>query len=195
MGDLHRTKELLITAPTIEPVTIEELAAHCRISGHDDDEYLRSLITAARMHLEKVCWSAFITQTWQYWWDRFWWKMFLPRPPLQTLSWIKYVPPGGGALVTLPTSLYELSAENECNYVRAQYLQTYPITRGYRDDVTAQVIVGYGSTAASVPLPIRHAIKLLAAHLYLNRGDGPPEQLPPAIDMLIQNYRFKELTP
>ena len=196
-----RTKELLITPPAIEPVTIAEAAVQCRIYNYaagEDAEGLGDLITSARSYLEQVCWSVFITQTWQYWWDRYWWKMFLPRPPLQTVSWVKYVPPTGQpqpdpqTLLTLDTSIYELSAENQVPFLRLQYLRTWPITRGYRDDVTAQVVVGYGSKATDVPLPIRQAIKLLVSHLYFNRGDGPQEKLSPAIELLIQNYRFKE---
>lgn len=187
----HRTKELLITGPAVEPISVAEAQQHLRLDGQYDADYILSLITAARMELEQVCWSAFITQTWQYWWDRYWWKMFIPRPPFQSVTWIKYVPPGGGALQTLATSFYETSAENQITFIRAQYLQTWPITRGYRDDVTAQVVVGYGPTPGDVPMPIRQAIKLLVAHMYLNRGEAPAE-LPQAIDRLIAPYRFKE---
>lgn len=190
---LTRTKELLITAPAIEPVSVREAAAACRIDHTTEDDYLASLIITARTHLELVCWSSFITQTWQYWWDRYWWKMFVPRPPLQTLSWVKYTPPQGGSLVTLDTSIYETSAENQLPFIRLQYLKTWPITRGYRDDVTAQVVTGYGSTADSVPAPIRQAIKMLVAHMYLNRGEVPAE-LPPAMYTLIEPYRLKDMT-
>jgi len=114
------------------------------------------------------------------------------------VSWIKYVPPTGQPIadpqsyLTLDGSIYEVSAQNQLPFLRLQYLRTWPITRGYRDDVTAQVVVGYGSDPGDVPMPIRQAIKLLVAHMYLVRGDEPPQEMPPAINHLIQNYRFKE---
>ena len=202
----HRTQERLITAPTIEPVSLADVQQHLRIDSQIDSDYIQSLITVARMQLEQYCWSAFITQTWQYWWDRFWWKMFLPRGPIASgwngttnsggVTWLKYVPPQGitagpTSYMTVPTTVWETSAENGLTYIRAAYLQTYPITRGYRDDVTAQVVCGYGATAAAVPLPIRQAIKLLAAYFYANRGEIEAP-IPKAIQYLIDPYRLKE---
>lgn len=188
-----RTKELLITAPAIEPVSVEEARAHCRVLDHEDDEDLRSLIKTARQHLEEVCWSAFITQTWQYWWNSFASQMFVPRPPLQSVTWLKYMPTIGGEYTAVDTDLYETSSENGLWYIGRQYQQTYPTIRGHRDDVTAQVVVGYGSSASDVPMPIRQAIKLMVAHLFFVRGDEAPQEMPPAVWNLIQNYRFKEL--
>jgi uncharacterized phiE125 gp8 family phage protein len=186
------TKDLLFAAPAIEPVSVDEAARQCRITTHDEDTDLAGLITTARQHLETVCWSAFITQTWDYWWDAFDAKICIPRPPFQSVSTFQYTS-ATGVLTTVPAGTYEISAENGISYARLQYLATWPTPRGYRDDVTMRVKCGYGDSAADVPLPIRQAIKLLVAHMYYNRGDGPPEQLPPAIDLLIQNYRMKGL--
>ena len=278
----HRTQELLITPPAVEPVSILEAQQHLRVDGQFDADYIQALIVAARMILEQYCWSAFITQVWQYWFDRFWWKMRLPRSPINTgwnsgaiagttwagnvatvtlataaqnqflstlyvgetviisgvtptgyngsfpiasltatgftyalatslaagsggtaatgnnggVQWLKYVPPQGmvagpSSYFTVPTSVWETSAENGLAYIRAAYLATYPITRGYRDDITCQVVCGYGQSPNDVPLPIRQAIKLMLTYLYLNRGEAPAE-MPPAIGALIAPYRFKE---
>ena len=79
----HRTNELLIVPPAVEPITAKEAALSCRQDGDFDLDYFQGLVTVARMTLEQWCWSAFIQQTWQYWWDRFWWKMFIPRGPVR----------------------------------------------------------------------------------------------------------------
>jgi uncharacterized phiE125 gp8 family phage protein len=197
-----RTKELLITPPAVEPVTVSEAALQCRMYGYDathDPENLAALITTARQTIEGWCWASFITQTWQYWWDRYWWKMFIPRPPLQSVAWVKYVPPTGApqpdpqTLLTLPDVIYELSSQHELPFLRLQYLQTWPITRGYRDDVSMQVTTGYGDSPSSVPGPIKQAIKLLIAYMKVNLGDVPSEPPTKVISLLIANYRFKEL--
>ena len=198
MGHFTRTKESLFAAPTIEPVSLDDLKRHCRVSGDEDDAYLADLIVVARQHLEQICWSSFITQTWDYYWDRFWWKMFIPRPPLLTVVSFQYTPPGGGALLSIPTSIWELSCENQCPFARLEYLQTWPLTRGYRDDVVMRVTSGYGPAASDVPMPIRHAVKLLAAYMYLNRGDELAANpsgagIAMGLDALITSYRFNEV--
>jgi hypothetical protein len=214
----HRTNEQLIVPPAVEPISLQEAQQHLRIDSLDDADYVQSLITVARQTLEQWCWSSFIQQTWQYWWNRFWWKMFLPRPPVRVgfnpvvnpgdpmrplqntncggVSYVGYLLPQAiseapSAYVTLPTTVWETSKENELPFLRMAYLQTFPVTRGYRDDVTAIVVSGYGPKPSDVPMPLRQAMKLLIAYLYANRGEVPA--LPPqAIDHLIGPYRFKE---
>lgn len=212
----HRTQERLIVPPAVEPITATEAARSCRQDGDFDLDYIQGLVTTARKTLEKWCWSAFIQQTWQYWFDRYYWEMFIPRGPMRTgwnapgandpmrpqegtncggVVWIKYLTPGASAnpsgLITLPTSIYETSEQNEIPYVRQAFLQTFPVTRGYRDDVTMRVVLGYGPNPEDVPQPLRHAIKLLVAQLYANRGEIDAE-LPSAITHLIEPFRLKE---
>jgi uncharacterized phiE125 gp8 family phage protein len=193
-----RTKEVLVTAPVIEPVSIDEQRRHCRIFHTDDDDYISSCIVAARKRLESACWSSFITQTWTYYWDRFYTRMFLPRPPLRygiavaSVTAFQYCGPSSTGTVnytSVGASLWEVSAEDQQPFIRVQYLQTLPTLRGYHDDVLATVKSGYGDAASDVPEPIRHAIKLYAGMLYLHRGDEPFE-IPNAVWDLLTDYRF-----
>jgi uncharacterized phiE125 gp8 family phage protein len=193
------TKDLLVVPPAVEPVSLAMALKHLRRDDHSDDDLIAAWITAARQTIEQWCWSSFITQTWQYWWDRFHWQMYLPRGPLISKvgdadQWLKYIPPGAAnnVYVTVPTSIYELSEHRKIPLYRIQYLQTWPITRGYRDDVCTQIVTGYGPDGGYVPGPIKQAILLLLTHMDLNRGEVPAE-MPTAIDHLIANYRFKEL--
>jgi hypothetical protein len=216
---LHRTNELLISPPAVEPITAAEAARSCRQSGDVDLDYFQGLITAARMTLENWCWSAFIQQTWQYWWDHFREKMFLPRGPVAVgfnpvvsppnplrplqntncggVSSLNYLLPQSvseapSSYVSLPPTAWETSQENQLPFIRMAYLRTFPVTRGYRDDVTAQVVCGYGPKPQDVPQPIRHAIKLMVSHLYANRGEVDAK-LPSAIMHLIEPYRLREM--
>jgi uncharacterized phiE125 gp8 family phage protein len=188
---LRPTKESLITAPTVEPISVEEAALHCRITPQDEYSYLQTLITAARKRLENVCWSAFVTQTWKYWLDSFNPQKAIPRSPLISVSWLKYIASDGAEPTTVASTVYETAEQNGISFLRLKYNQTWPSRRGYYDDVTLQVVCGYGATADSVPEPIRHALKLYVGHLYMNRGDEPAE-LPKPIWDLLEDYRFKE---
>lgn len=55
----------LITGPAVEPVTLDELKTHCRVSIDDDNDYLTSLGLAARAYTEMYCRRQWIYQTWQ----------------------------------------------------------------------------------------------------------------------------------
>lgn len=188
-----RTKELLITAPdpNVEPVSVYDAAKHCNVTDHTDDDYLGELVIAARMMLEQVCWSAFITQTWQYWFNSFSTRMFIPRPPLQSIGFVKYTAVDG-TLTTVDSAVYETSAELGFDYVRLAYQQSWPSHRGHGDSVTIEVTSGYGDSRTDVPYPIRQAIKLLVGHMYRIRGDEPPQQLPAAVSSLIAPYKIKQ---
>lgn len=195
-----RTKEQLTVAPAIEPVSVGEAAYACRIFGHDEDAWLATEITSARKRLEKLCWSSFITQTWDFWWDRFWWKMFIPYGPIyprnsvSAVSVFEYrISVGPWPWTPVPSTIWELSEERELPFARLQYLQTWPITRGYRDDIHIQVQLGYGPNPSDVPEPIREMILLMVANRYMNRGDVAGDlPIPERAWNLVTDYRFKE---
>ena len=193
------TKQLLVTPPPIEPVSLSEAKRHCRIPDAftDDDSTIASLITSARQLLEEECWSAFITQTWDFWWDRFWWKLFVPHCPLQQVVKFQYVSNASPwPQIDIPTSVWELSATNNLSYARLKYLQTWPLTRGYRDDVYMRVTLGYGDAPGDVPMPIRHAIKLLVGDGYNNRENSVvgvvSTKISHGVDALVAPYRLNE---
>jgi len=192
----RHTQETLFAAPALEPVSVEEAAAHCRVSGHDDDEYLADLITAARQHLEEECWSAFVSQTWDFRWDAFSPQLYIPRPPLLSVTTFQYMD-AAGTLTTVPAAAYEIGVDNGISYARTQYQQTWPTSRGHRDDVRMRAVCGYGAAATDVPLPVRQAIKLLVAHWYVNREPinigNIVNAIPRTVDDLVRPYRMKGL--
>lgn len=61
----------LVTAPAVEPVSLEQAKVHLRVDVPDDDALIGLLISAARAHAENVCRRAFITQQWDLFLDAF----------------------------------------------------------------------------------------------------------------------------
>jgi uncharacterized phiE125 gp8 family phage protein len=61
--------------------------------------------------------------------------------------------------------------------------------------IELDVQLGYGATAADVPEPLRHAIRMLVAHWYENRGlvAAGAAVLPAGVDALIAPYRVLSL--
>ncbi|NBT05446.1 MAG: phage gp6-like head-tail connector protein [Betaproteobacteria bacterium] len=74
------------TQPAVEPVTLSEAKAHCRIDGNDDDAYVASLITAAREWCEQYLDRSLVYTQWVMRFDRFppdgTHDIELPRPPM-----------------------------------------------------------------------------------------------------------------
>lgn len=188
---MPHTKTTIVTAPTVEPVSLEEMRLWLRIDGNDQDTMLSELIRAARTHLEQVTWRAFCTQTWDVYWDSFDSELILPKPPIQSVTITYY--DTGGTLRTLADTVYELGSRNEIGLVREKYQQTWPAVRGHRDQVIVRMICGYG-VASDVPYPLRTAIKFLAAHWYVNpepvNVGNITTNLPFTIDALISSYRL-----
>jgi len=169
----------LTTAPTVEPLTIDEVREHCRIDSddHGDDAYLTAIITAARETVEAHTSRAMLTQTWTLKLDGFpgsdlW---YLPMAPLQSVTSITYVD-GTGTTQTWATSQYVVNApagpRSERGSVSLAYDVTYPTTRGQRFAVTVVFVAGYGSTAATVPRVLRQATLLLCGEMYERREEG-----------------------
>lgn len=153
--------------PTVEPVSVAELKAHCRIDhGHEDAE-LASYITAARLMVEKDTRRALCTQTRVINLD------FLPPyiaidvQPVQSISSITYYD-SLNLQQTLSSSVYESDLYAEPAIIRPANGQSWPTTYDRLSAVSVSVVCGYGA-ASAVPEDAKHAIRLLAAHWFENR--------------------------
>lgn len=81
----------LKTAPTVEPITLEEAKLDLRIDSGDDNTLIASLIATARELAERETKRAFITQTWQMYLDQAPAIIEIPKPPLQSVVSIKTI--------------------------------------------------------------------------------------------------------
>ena len=161
------TVRTLVTGPTIEPVSPDEIKSHLNISTDADDELLRSYIKTARKHAENLTNRALITQTWDLFLDYFPSVIYVPFPPLQSVSSISYLDTNGDSQ-TLSASVYTVDTDSEPGRVYLSYQQNWPSLRGDRNGVTVRFVAGHTS-AANVPEPIKHAIKMIVGHMYENR--------------------------
>jgi len=81
----------LITAPDIEPVTLDEAKNHLKIDSSEDNSLISALIVTARQLAEKETNRAFITQTWEMYLDEVGNEIEIPKPPLQSIVSIKTI--------------------------------------------------------------------------------------------------------
>ena len=192
---MQRYRLDLVTAPTIEPVTLTEAKDYMRVTSTDDDSLITSLIVVARTGAESFTRRAFITQTWNMLMDNWpasknniWWdgvrqlpvsalsgkpRIEVPKAPLISVTHIKTYDDADAA-TTFASSNYfvspysgEFAAKGRIALRDGSSWPTF--TRG-PDGIEIQFIAGYGATAADVPSQIKQALLLEVNELYENRG-------------------------
>lgn len=201
----------LITPPSGEPITVDELKAHARIADHDaDNDVLAAFITTAREYFETRTDRQLLTATWLLTLDRFpgrdpddstplSWRfgvVRIPRPPLQAVTLVQYVD-ADGATQTLATSEYQVSAARSPGRVAPARFKVWPIADPFTlDAVRVTFVAGYGA-ASAVPQRMKTAIALLAGHLYENReatAEVALSKLPYGLESMIRTAQYGEYT-
>jgi len=166
--------------PTLEPVTVAEAMAHCRVDSSAEEVYIGGLVSVAREWAEDYTNTTIMQSTWQLTMDC--WpvrsgpqygsldagRIDLPRCPVQSVSSIQYVDENG-ATQTLDPSAYTVDTSSDvvCRVVPA-YGQTWPSIRSQVGAITITYVAGQ-TLAANVPPRVRHAILLLVGHWFENR--------------------------
>jgi uncharacterized phiE125 gp8 family phage protein len=161
------------TAPAVEPVTLAEAKAHCRVDTSDDDAYIGTLITAARQWVEEYLDRSLIHTQWTVRMDSFPYEIELPRPPIATAGTTTAVSLtytlGDDSTATLSTSSYRVDRDSTPGVVRQLRSGTWPANLDDYNAVQVTYWAGYGATGASVPAAIRHAMLMLVGHWYERR--------------------------
>jgi len=155
-------------APAIEPVTLDELKTFCRIDGTAFDTMLTGYITACRQAVERLTGRSLINRAATLYFDQFpagVAPLYLPRPPVQSVTSISYVDTEGAAAV-MPSTDYRLDAASLMARIAPALDAEWPATAPVINAVTVVYVSGYGTTAASVPAALRECIKSLAADLF-----------------------------
>jgi uncharacterized phiE125 gp8 family phage protein len=191
-------KAALYLAPTQEPVSLEDIKLHCRITENDDDEFLESLIKAAREQVESILHRALITQTWDYWIDGFPTHNYLELPwgKLQSVTSLAYTDSAGTTTTMVATTDYLVDTNSDPGRIILPYGVPWPSFSAYSmNPIKCRFICGYGATAEDVPSSIRAAIKLLVAHLYeqrelVNIGIQNVTEIPFTLNALLMSYRL-----
>jgi len=163
----------LVTAPTTEPVTLDEAKAHLRVDGTAEDALITALIQAAREHVESQTGRALITQTWDGTLDSFPARgaIVLPKPPLVSVTSVKHID-AAGAEQTMNPSDYSVEKpagpHAQEGRILLGYGKSWPSTRCQSNAVTIRFEAGYGA-ADKVPAALKAAMLLAIGDLYQNR--------------------------
>lgn len=190
----------LVTAAQEEPVTVAEVKNFCRVDVSDDDGLFNDLITAARKRCEDYRGRSFLTQTWDYFLDFFpqysggyafdgftpvgaqhgagfpaasnWRGMpiSLPRPPLLTVSYVKYTPYNASP-ITMDPATYQVDVANlMAPRIVPNFDKMWPTDLlQSANGVTVRFVAGYGPEPTDVPEHVKLALMQLVAFWYRNR--------------------------
>jgi len=162
----------VITAPTVEPVSTETAKLHLRVDGSADDTLIASYIKSAREKGEAVSRRAFITQTLEVILDA--WPddlLSLPRPPLQSVTSVKYLDENG---VEATWTDYLVDIRSQPGRI---YFKSLPGASLYPSGAIAvRYVAGYGASAAAVPEIIKQAMLSAISYWYeLRDASSLPE--------------------
>lgn len=199
----------VITPPATEPVPIDLARQHCRIDAGYDDTLLGLYLTSARVWAESFLNRALFTQhlqlavTWAppptatplvpqslivfplNWPPLVKRPIELPRAPAQSVEGITWGPLDN--MQPADPDDYQLNLGVEPGYVavKPQLLPQIP-----QQSMIIDYTAGYDDgDPEAVPAPIRHAILLLTAFLYEQRGDVSAD-MPPAAALLMGPFRL-----
>lgn len=180
----------IVTPPAVEPISLTEAKLQLRVSGSEEDEFITSLIVAAREHAENHMNRSLITQTWDYYLDYFSNVMMIQKSPVASITSIKYQDEDN-AEQTLASTYYDADLVSEPARVTLAYGKDWPDTYNKTNAVVMRLVTGYG-LAVSVPSQIKQGMYLYITYLYEHRGDESIRP-PRAIYDLWNNYRVQYL--
>jgi uncharacterized phiE125 gp8 family phage protein len=193
----------MITAPMVQPLTLEEVKEHLRVDYTEADSLISAYIEAATSHVEgehSFTGRALVTQTWELVIDHFpSHEIKIPLPPLQSIDSIKYDDSAGDEQ-TLAADQYYVDDVSEPAWV-------VPIVGGWPtavldaiNAVRIRFTCGYPATVDSppdlrgnIPRAIKQAMLLHIGSFHEHREEQivglTTMQLPFAAENLLRPWR------
>lgn len=190
----------LITPPVNLALSLVDAKKHLRVDLAEDDDLITDLIKAAIAQTEDLTSRKLITQTWQFFLDRFpFGRMIeLPFAPVQSVTSIKSTDQDG-AETTQDNTEYIVDVVTTRARIVLKEDFDWPdpdVDLQEANAVKIQFIVGFGDDDTDVPGNLRSAVKLLVGHLYENREavslrpGSSFQTLPMGYDALIAPFRL-----
>lgn len=165
---IARGLPVVSVVPTAEPVSLEDVEAHCRIDGADERVFVNGLIQAAREMVETDARLALMSQTQVLRLDCFPdWEVELRTDPVVAISSVVYLDTAGTS-TTFAASKYRIDIYSKPALLTPAYGEVWPSTYDVTNAVTITFTAGYAS-AAVVPQLAKQAIYFLVGDWFRNR--------------------------
>lgn len=189
----------LTTQPAREPITAQEAADFLRLGCSPDElAALTGFVSAAREAVENFTGRALMVSGWKLvaedWTggDITWIGdvMTIDRSPLVAVSAVKYYAGGETSLTTLSDSEYLVITGTTPGRVQ---LKIDPPALADRADAVQIDFMAGAADPGAIPPTMLHAVRLLAGHLYENRGtqgSADPTNWPAGLVHLLTSQRI-----
>jgi len=193
-----RPQYSLTLAPDTEPVNIDQASEHLRVDSSDDIATIEELISVAREYVDSVTgrvssvsgWRL-IASAWSDLFDPSQTDVFsLYRTPLRSVESIRYYAPAATTLTVLSASNYRAITTMEPGAI--QIHGDLPAVDTRPDAIQIEFTAGY-SHPSLAPAVLRHAVKMLVAHLYENRlpvAFASCSEIPYTLQNLLENQKI-----
>lgn len=178
----------LITPPTVEPVTVDEVKIYTHIDHDVDDNLISSWIKTARILAENYQRRAYYEQVWELSFDDFPdLPLLIPRPPLTSIDFIHYYD-SDDTMTNMDLDNFIVDTNNEPGRLAHAYNEIWPsVTLKPIDSVRIRYTCGfqemYSTTTTfapentTIPENVKDAIYLYCAYRNENRS-GEIEKTP-----------------
>ena len=148
-----------------EVLSTSELKAFLRVTHSTEDTLIEAIRQAAINYVEQFCNIRLGDRSATFFFSEFPDFVELPIGPVNSITNVKYAT-SDSTTATMPSSDYYVTSGRDpmlisFNNIPSVFSDTYK---------KLQITVDLGYAEASVPAPIKHAVKLLVAHMYDQRA-------------------------
>jgi len=166
----------LISKPSFNPISLDEVKDRLRITNSQEDDQILSMITSATQWAEHDLNWRICTQTWDYYLDG--WPteyskglnyIRMPYPPLQSVTHIKYYNESNVLTALVEDTDYRIDSVSYP--ARIEGITSWPTYYDRFNPIVIRFICGFSSTDL-IPEDIKDAIYLRVADLYEYRQDS-----------------------
>ena len=157
------------TPPTDEPVSLAEAQVHLRTESGVEESLIEALIQAAREQAEAHTCRTLMRTTYTYTLDRFSDEIWLPKPPMSSVTTVAYVDVDGDDQTLTVDVDYTVDDKQLRGRIVPVFGGSWPSTREVINAVTITYVGGYAD-AATVPAGVKSAMLLMIDHWYNHRA-------------------------
>lgn len=185
----------VITAPTVEPISVAEAKLQSVIGVTADDGLLAIMISAAREAGESLTRRSFAPKTLELVLDAFpLGEIELPESPITAITSVTYIDEDG-AEQTMPSDEYDVDIESLVGRISPLDGELWPDTKVIKNAVRIRYTAGW--TASNIPPAIKQWLMVTVAGLYMQRENFVIGQSVTAMnrgfcDSLLDKYRVTE---
>jgi uncharacterized phiE125 gp8 family phage protein len=155
--------------PTDEPMSLELIKLHLRVSHDREDALIYLYMQAAREEVERITRRQLMTATYTLSVDDFpaCGVLLMPRAPLQSVVSVGYLD-SANVVQTLATTIYGVDTASEPGRLFLKQGQSWPSVYSQRNAITITYQAGW-ALAPQIPPLLKMAILLLIGHFYEHR--------------------------